>query len=263
MLTTGIATIITLINILKFKSAILYFYGNLVLDKFSLTLSLLICLISFIAITIMVNTDNFDADAFSNKTSIWSLILFSISGMVFLVSTNDIISMFVAIELMSIPLYLAIIQTNKNKSLVLESSVKYIVLGGISSAILLFGLGFVYGVIKSIYFSDMVNNLQPSSMDPMLFLGLILVFIGFFFKVGAVPFHWWVPDVYEGAPAPLSGFMASAVKFASFGAFIRIVFLICPTIDLSIYIIPVAILTIIIGTFLAVMQKNIKRLLAY
>jgi NADH-quinone oxidoreductase subunit N len=261
LLITGAASIVALINLINFKEPTKFFFGNFLADKYSTGLSLIICAIAFVATIIMSNTDQNNENAFSNLPVIWSLSLFSISGMIFLVSTNDFISVFVAIELMTIPLYLAIIQKKQKSSL--ESSVKYLVLGGISSAILLFGIGFIYGVAKSIYFSDIMNNLAPSALDPMLFLGFAFVFVGFFFKAGLVPFHWWVPDVYAGSPAPLSGFMAALVKLASFGAFIRIVYLICPTLDLSIFIIPIVILTIIIGTLLAVSQRDIKRLLAY
>jgi NADH-quinone oxidoreductase subunit N len=143
---------------------------------------------------------------------------------------------------------------------------KYFLLGAFVSAIMLFGIGLLYGYSGSLRFSDIAAaTATPNGMEGLLVVGALMLLAGLFFKVGAVPFHMWTPDVYQGAPTPVTGFMAACTKVAAFGALLRVVYGMLPGMawDLDVVLWVVAILTMVVGTVAALVQTDVKRLLAY
>ncbi len=191
-----------------------------------------------------------------------ALLLFAASGMSLFVSTTDLLMLFLALELLSLPIYvLAGYQRGLPRSN--ESALKYFVLGAFSSALFLYGIALVYGATGRV---DIAHLTPLPVTGHLLPAGLLLLLSGFLFKIAAAPFHMWAPDVYEGAPTPVTGFMATAVKVAGFGALLRFVWGVCsigsgPSLAGALSI--VAILTMTIGNLGALTQPNIKRMLAF
>ncbi len=195
------------------------------------------------------------------------LILNSTIGMALVVMSNNLIITFIAIELMSLTLYL-LIALNKEKRLSKEASFKYFVLGGLGSAILLYGIAFIYGGAGSLNFQEIGELSSRLYETNSLFrFGVVMTVVGFAFKISLVPFHAWAPDVYQGSATPVTTIMATAVKVASFIAFLRF-FLYSDYYDLNTdrfvwFMQWLAALTIIVGNVAAIMQDNFKRMLAY
>lgn len=195
------------------------------------------------------------------------LILNATIGMALVVMSNNLIVTFISIELMSLSLYL-LIALNKERLLSKEASFKYFVLGGLGSAILLYGIAFIYGSVGSTNLHE-IGNLAAQNFQSDVFFrfGVILTCVGFAFKISLVPFHSWTPDVYQGAATPVTSIMATAVKVASFIAFLRF-FLYADFYDLDSdkfvwFMQWLAALTMLIGNVAAIMQDNFKRMLAY
>jgi len=201
------------------------------------------------------------------------LVLVSAAGMMLLVMSNDLIMIFLSVELMSLGIYV-LAGVNQRSARSAESAMKYLVMGAFASGFLLFGLAIVYGATGEIRLPEVAAALQtlPTNMEQFALLGVILSMIGFLFKVGAVPFHFWVPDVYTGAPTPVTGLMSVAVKAAAFGVFGRFVLMAIPadgsasSARLEDVLWVLAGVSIVIGNWLAVAQSSdgrIKRMLAY
>jgi len=193
------------------------------------------------------------------------LILLSISGMMLMASAGDLIMVFLALELLSIPLYIMASMAYPRLESE-ESGLKYFLLGTFASGFLLFGTAMVYGAATTINLGEIVSIINSGSYDPTLMvIGAALILIGFGFKVAAVPFQSWTPDVYQGAPSPVSAFMSVGVKAAGFAALLRVFSLIFP--QLAQTLTPVfwviAALTMIVGNVVAISQVNLKRMLAY
>jgi len=192
------------------------------------------------------------------------LILFSVLGMSLMVSANDLITLYLAIELQSLPLYvLASFKRNNTESS--EAGVKYFVLGALSSSLFLFGASIVYGFSSSVEFGEIYQSLQASEINTALIIGLVFVLSGLIFKISAVPFHMWTPDVYQGSATPVTAFFATAPKLAALCMLINILFGPLSGMNDSWYqiIFFVSMASIALGTFSAIRQTNIKRLLAY
>jgi len=193
------------------------------------------------------------------------LTLSSALGMMILVSATDLLMIFIGLEMMSLALYLMIAMSHEEK-LAKEAALKYFILGGFASAIFLYGVAFIFGSTGSTNILDFLDTARTLIATNRLFLfGITFVVVGFCFKVSIVPFHAWTPDVYQGAPTPLSGFMATAVKTVSFAAFLRIIATrsLEGSQNLFDMLQWLAVITMIVGNVAAIMQNNLKRVLAY
>jgi len=197
---------------------------------------------------------------------VFPLTLFSLLGMMVFCSAGDFLTLFVALEVLSLPLYILAGLARRRRLLSQEASLKYFLLGALSSALLLFGITLLYGFSGSLRFADVAAAVATSSgMDTLLLGGSVLVLVGLLFKVGAAPFHAWTPDVYQGAPTPVTGFMAAATKLAAFAAMLRFVYVVVPGLqwDLAPALWAIIALTMLVGTVLGIVQGNVKRMLAY
>jgi len=201
------------------------------------------------------------------SSEVFPLTLFAVGGMMLFPAAGDLLTMFVALEVLSLPLYLLSGLARRRRLLSQEASLKYFLLGAFSSAFFLFGAALLYGYSGSIYLADIAKAISAASgdLDGLLIPGVVFLLVGLLFKVGAVPFHSWTPDVYQGAPTPVTGFMAACTKVAAFGAILRLVYvgLEANRWDWRAGVIAVAALTMVVGSVLSVTQTDVKRLLAY
>jgi NADH-quinone oxidoreductase subunit N len=192
------------------------------------------------------------------------LVLFATIGMMMMVSANDLISLYLGIEMQSLSLYVvAALRSDSVKSS--EAGLKYFVLGALSSGLLLYGASLIYGFTGSTTFPQIAAVLQDTGTNIGFIFGLVFVVAGLAFKVSAVPFHMWTPDVYEGAPTPVTAFFAAAPKVAAMALFVRVTLGAFPAItsDWQQIIIFISIASMALGAFAAIGQSNIKRLMAY
>lgn len=199
-------------------------------------------------------------------TEVFPLTLFAVGGMMLFPAANDLITMFVGLEVLSLPLYLLAGMARHRRLLSQEAAIKYFLLGAFSSAFFVYGMALVYGYAGSVKFSDIANALTSSSRgDPLVIVGLALIGLALIFKLSGAPFHWWTPDVYQGAPTPITGFMAAGTKIAAFGALLRVLFVAFGGLswDWRPIVWGVAIITMVVGAVIGVTQTDIKRLLAY
>jgi NADH-quinone oxidoreductase subunit N len=181
-------------------------------------------------------------------------------------ASNDLLTMFVALEVLSLPLYLLCGFARRRRLLSQEAAVKYFLLGAFSSAFFLMGAAFLYGFAGSISLPQIALAVQQTvGQDALMLLGFGLLVIGLLFKIGAAPFHSWTPDVYQGAPTSVTAFMAAATKVAAFGALLRLLYVAFPDNpwDWQPVLWAVAITTMVLGTVVAVVQDDVKRMLAY
>ncbi|SEO14094.1 NADH-quinone oxidoreductase subunit NuoN [Actinacidiphila rubida] len=209
-------------------------------------------------------------------TEVFPLLMFAVGGMLIFPAANDLLTLFVALEVFSLPLYILCALARRNRLMSQEAAVKYFLLGAFSSAFLLFGIALLYGYAGTVSYSGIASVIDGTAKttpalasstqnDALLLIGLAMVTVGLLFKVGAVPFHMWTPDVYQGAPTPVTGFMAAATKVAAFGALLRLLYVVLPGMrwDWRPVMWGVAIVTMVIGAVIAVTQTDVKRLLAY
>ncbi|MGB3827448.1 MAG: NADH-quinone oxidoreductase subunit NuoN [Ornithinimicrobium sp.] len=202
----------------------------------------------------------------ATTTEIYPLTLLGVGGMMLFPMANDLVVMFIALEILSLPLYIMCGLARRRRLLSQEASLKYFLLGAFSSAFFLFGSALVYGYAGSMRFDQIALAITSEiGMDGLLMPGLLLIATGLLFKVGAVPFHAWTPDVYQGAPTPVTGFMAACTKVAAFGALLRVFYVAGESarLDWQPILAAVAALTMIVGAVMSVGQNDIKRLLAY
>jgi NADH-quinone oxidoreductase subunit N len=229
------------------------------LDRFS---SLATAVVALAALLICALSITYLAELRINHGEYYALVLLSVSGMMLLVASVDLLALFLGFEIMSIPIYvLAGFDRRKLRSN--ESAIKYFVIGSFASAVLLYGMALLYGVTGSTSFDAIRDAFDPA--NPVAMIGLGLVVVGFAFKIAAVPFHQWAPDVYEGAPSAVTAFMSVAVKTAAFAALAR--FLASAVgqhaDSLTSVFWVLSALTMVVGNVMAVIQDNVKRMLAY
>ena len=238
-------------------------FGVIVADNFALFVTLTLVIVGIL--TIMFSSPVIKRDALP-KGDYYALILFSLVGMIMMASANDLLVIFIALEILSIAVYV-LTGIRRDDPRATEAAFKYFLLGAFSSAFFLYGIAFTYGVSGSTRLDRVGAFLAAQSMsdNPLILVALGLLLVGFAFKISAVPFHMWTPDAYEGAPAIVTGFMSTGVKAAAFAAFAR-VFLSAfepfsgewaPTIWW------IAAATMVLGTVVGVAQSNLKRMLAY
>jgi NADH-quinone oxidoreductase subunit N len=199
-------------------------------------------------------------------TEVFPLMMFALSGMMLMPASNDLLTMFVALEVLSLPLYLLAGLARRRRLLSQEAALKYFMLGAFSSGFFIYGIALVYGYAGSMEFAAISEAVSGSIGNRALLLGgIAMVSVGLLFKVGAAPFHAWTPDVYQGAPTALTAFMAACTKVAAFGAMLRLFYVAFGGArwDWTPMIWAVAILTMVVGSVLALTQSDVKRLLAY
>jgi NADH-quinone oxidoreductase subunit N len=199
-------------------------------------------------------------------TEVFPLMMFSIGGMLLFPASNDLVTMFVALEILSLPLYLLCGLARRRRLLSQEAALKYFMLGAFSSGFFLYGIALTYGYAGSMNLGDIAEAISGRiGGDLLLLAGIGLLAVGLLFKVGAAPFHAWTPDVYQGAPTAVTAFMAACTKVAAFGALLRLFYVAFGAArwDWTPMIWVVAILTMLIGCVLAISQTDIKRMLAY
>lgn len=200
------------------------------------------------------------------QTEVYPLTMFATGGMLLFPAANDLLMMFIALEVLSLPLYVLSGMARRRRLLSQEAALKYFLLGAFSSAFFLFGLALIYGYAGSVRFSEIDAALASRvGQDALLLTGVALIAVGLLFKVGAAPFHAWTPDVYQGAPTPVTGFMAAATKLAAFGAMLRIFYVAFGglRLDWQPLFWAIAIVTMLFGSVVALAQTDIKRMLAY
>ncbi|MFL2764215.1 MAG: NADH-quinone oxidoreductase subunit N [Dehalococcoidia bacterium] len=240
------------------------FSNSLVLDEFGLFFNCFF--IGVVFFIIFISQDYIKSS--KAKSEYYSLIIFSATGMMLLTSSMELISFYIALELTTLPI-VALVAFNRDiKSS--EAGVKFLILSGISSALLLYGMVILFGFTGSTLFNDIANIISQSSIsnDKALLFSSILLISGFGFKISAAPFHMWAPDVYDGAPMPITSYLAIASKVAGIAILLRIIYSIFHVnINLigswSEILIVLSILSMFLGNLIAIRQTNIKRLIAY
>ncbi|HEV8293220.1 MAG TPA: NADH-quinone oxidoreductase subunit N, partial [Tepidisphaeraceae bacterium] len=251
------------LNSLQTLAATDGFYGMVRIDGFALLFKAIFLIAA--ALTIAISMRFLDIER-EQHGEYYALVLFATVGMMFLGSGYDLISLYVALELMALTFYVLVAFTKRQRRSN-EAGMKYFLLGAFSSGVLLYGMSLLYGVSGSTNLAEIGKGIAGADSDlrPMLLLGMIALAAGLFFKVAAVPFHMWAPDAYEGAPTPVTAFLSTGSKAASFALYARIFFVALGPmqIDWAPLLGIVAALTIVVGNWAAVTQENSKRLLAY
>ncbi|MFZ5848939.1 MAG: NADH-quinone oxidoreductase subunit NuoN [Actinomycetota bacterium] len=199
-------------------------------------------------------------------TEVFPLMMFALTGMMLMPASNDLLTMFVALEVLSLPLYLLSGLARRRRLLSQEAALKYFMLGAFSSGFFIYGVALTYGFAGSMELDAISEAVSGRAGGEALLLGGIgLMAVGLLFKVGAAPFHAWTPDVYQGAPTAVTGFMAAATKIAAFGALLRLFYVGFGGArwDWTPMLYVIAILTMVVGSVIALSQTDVKRLLAY
>jgi NADH-quinone oxidoreductase subunit N len=235
------------------------FGGGFIVDDFARVMKVLTLIGS--AATIVLARDYLASEK-QEKFEFSILILLSTTGMLMLISAADLIALYLGLELMSLALYV-VAASNRDSVRSTEAGLKYFVLGALSSGMLLYGASLIYGFTGTVSFAGIAKAAGQGGLG--LTFGLVFLFAGFCFKVSAVPFHMWTPDVYEGAPTPVTAFFAAAPKVSAIAMFVRAPIMAFPDIapQWQQIIVFVAIASMVLGSFAAIGQRNIKRLMAY
>ncbi|MEG6521627.1 NADH-quinone oxidoreductase subunit N [Desulfotomaculum sp. 1211_IL3151] len=235
--------------------------GMYIVDRYAMFFKIL-CLTS--AILVVFGSYKYVDQQVKNHFEYYSTIMFTTLGMMVMISAGDFITLYMGLELMTISfVILAAFRSTEAKSL--EAGMKYLLLAGMSTAVLLYGLSLVYGTTGTILIGEVASKVAAGVDSPLLIVGLVMLVAGLGFKISAVPFHMWSPDVYEGAPTPVTSFLAVASKAASFAVFVRLFIGSFGVIQEHwVGLIAVlAALSMVIGNLVAIPQTNIKRMLAY
>ena len=237
------------------------FGGMFISDTYSIYFKAII-LISLI-LTILISLRYLQTEH-ADFGEYYSLLLFSATGMMLMASARDLIIVFLGLELMSLSLYI-LCGIKKQDPRSSEAAMKYFLLGAFSTALLLYGISLLYGLTTTTDIYRVADYIRTTQASPALMLSMVLFIVAFSFKISAVPFHMWAPDVYEGAPTSITAFMSTAAKAAAFAVLGRVFFTAFPVFEpyWTTILIIIAILTMAVGNILAIAQTNIKRMLAY
>jgi NADH-quinone oxidoreductase subunit N len=235
--------------------------GMFVRDTVADVLKLAICAVSALS---MVYTWPYLRERGLYKGEVTVLMLFAVLGMMLLVSANSLVMIYVGLEMLALCSY-ALVVTDRDSPLASESGIKYFVLGALASGLLLYGLSLIYGATGSLDLNSIAAAARESSSSLMLVTGVVFVVAGISFKFGAAPFHMWLPDVYHGAPTPITLFIGSAPKLAAFGMTYRLLEVAAGPLEAHwrLMLAGMAVLSLAIGNLSALVQSNMKRLLAY
>ncbi|MGD0016644.1 MAG: NADH-quinone oxidoreductase subunit N, partial [Verrucomicrobiia bacterium] len=249
--------------------------GTLVMDQLTILFKVIVAVLSLLTVVISIRYD-----VGRHVGEYFAMLLFGTIGMMLLISAEELIMIFVALELTSISLYV-LTAFNKGSTTIArnsgEAAIKYFMFGGISSAFLLFGLSYIYGLTGVTSLDDLSRIISQSGaiqMSPLLAAGLLFIIVGFGFKVAVVPFHLWAPDAYEGAPTPVTALIATGSKVASFFVLLKLMLVSFGGVAGSAFwghfasgwtmlLALVATASMVLGNFAAIAQRNVKRLLAY
>ncbi len=255
--------------------------GSVAFDGAAFLTQLFILLIALVATLLLADEKNFTAVASAlpgskeeieasaaglRVTEVYPLFLFSIAGMMLFPVSTDLITLFVALEMLSLPLYLMTGLSRRRRLMSQEAALKYFLLGAFASAFFLFGAAFLYGASGSITLNGIRQGVVGGTGNNVfLLIGIVFLSAGLLFKVGAVPFHAWTPDVYQGAPTPITAFMAAATKLSAFAAMLRIFYVSLANAEWTWrpIIMVIAISTMVLGSLVAIAQRDVKRMLAY
>jgi len=255
--------------------------GSVAFDGAGVLFQASILVIAVLAVFLIADQENFTALAASvpgsdeereavqadlRVTEVFPLTLFAIAGMLLFPVASDLITLFVALEMLSLPLYLMAGLSRRRRLMSQEAALKYFLLGAFASAFFLLGIAYLYGYSGSITLSGIQESVVGGAgNDVFLLLGVAFISVGLLFKVGAVPFHAWSPDVYQGAPTAITGFMAAATKVAAFGAILRIFYVSFANAEWQWRpaMVVIAIITMVFGSVVAITQRDVKRMLAY
>lgn len=259
-LTLVAAFFLTLPQFKEYPEPLIVFSGNYVVDKLAVLSKLFIYLFSFFA---FAYARNYIAERKIAFGEYFLLGLFAVLGMSIMASSNTFLTIFLGLELLSLPLY-AMVAMNKDFPTASEAAMKYFILGSLASGLLLYGISLLYGLTENISMNG-VAQILGNRQEVLPIVALVFVLAGLIFKFGAVPFHMWVPDVYEGAASPTTLFIASAPKIATFAVTLRVLVQALPSLEPSWepILIAVAILSMGLGNILAIVQTSFKRMLAY
>jgi len=238
--------------------------GMFISDGFALFFKLIFLIIAFLTILISMGYTRREGIEFGEY---YALILFATVGMMLMASGSHLITIFLGLETMSISIYILAGMLREDRRSA-EAALKYFLLGAFATGFLLYGIALMYGATGSLYLKDVASYIASKNSllkSPMLLMSLAFLTIGFGFKVAAVPFHMWTPDVYEGAPTSVTAFMATGVKAAGFSALVRVFFSALPGFlpDWTTMMWIIAVATMTVGNIVAISQTNIKRMLAY
>jgi NADH-quinone oxidoreductase subunit N len=258
-LAVGLLVVVGVLELLLPAGKLTTFNGSFIVDDFARFLKVLALIGS--AATLILSTE-FLADPSRRIFEYAILVLLSTLGMMVLISAGDLIMLYLGLELMSLALYV-VAASNRDNAKSTEAGLKYFVLGALSSGMLLYGASLVYGFTGTVGFAGIAAAAKTGSIG--IVFGLVFLLAGLCFKVSAVPFHMWTPDVYEGAPTPVTAFFASAPKVAALAVFTRVTLTAFPGIvpQWQQIVVFVSIASMALGSFAAIGQKNIKRLMAY
>ncbi|MDH5507095.1 MAG: NADH-quinone oxidoreductase subunit N, partial [Anaerolineae bacterium] len=238
------------------------FNGMLVMDRFAAFINLLVLASGLLAIAL---SHDYVKRMGIAHGEYYVMMLFSISGVMLMASAADLIIIFLALELLSIPLYVLAAFARPQLASE-EAGLKYFLLGAFASGFVLYGIALVYGATGHTGFAQINEAAAAGLHSPILLLvGAALILVGFGFKVAAVPFHMWTPDVYQGSPSAVTAFMAVAAKVGGFAALLRVFVVAFPSLsaDIAPVLWGLSAATLVVGNILAIAQRNIKRLLAY
>ncbi|THK39474.1 NADH-quinone oxidoreductase subunit N [Ensifer sp. MPMI2T] len=235
--------------------------GMFIADRFAVFFKLVFYLATIL--TFLLSRKYADIEGIGSSSEYYVLLLFALFGMMIMASATDLLSIYVGLELMVLCTYVltGFMRRERRSN---EAALKYVILGAVSTGIFLYGVSLVYGLTGTTQLNAMAQAVTGDPLDPGLLLAVVFIVAGLVFKVGAVPFHMWLPDVYEGAPTTITAFMSVGPKAAGFAVILR-VFLnpLVAASDAWIIVAVIAVVTMALGSFVALVQDNFKRLLAY